>query len=161
MKAALNWTAHMPFRRVGIYAPAATLPIHRQFLCSNSARIAGCGWNYSLVRLKRAFSILWCRGGWDRRIKRILKSVPQAIAALAYGTKTIPQVDKIVDRATLMCSGKETRFSARWILIWLRTKWSSRHCEQHGKSTFAAADMLAQIEHDEMARRFFWRHLKY
>jgi len=76
----------------------------------------------------------------------------QAIAALAYGTKSIPKVDKIV--------GPGNRFVAtakRWVYGRVDVDMVAGPSEililSDGRTppSFVAADMISQAEHDEMA----------
>src|SRR5437870_8534018 len=72
-----------------------------------------------------------------------------AVAAMAFGTKTIPAVDKIVGpgnayvqlakRALAGCVGIDGFLGPSEILI---------IADETGRADFIAADMLAQAEHD-------------
>lgn len=75
----------------------------------------------------------------------------QAVAALAYGTETIPRVDKITGPATPL-SPRPSRLSrrrrnryGRWPLRGL----CAGRC--HGQAMVVAADLMAQAEHDPLA----------
>jgi len=51
-------------------------------------------------------------------VNRIFKiGGAQAIAALAYGTQTIPRVDKIVGPGNAYVAAAKKLFSVRWLLI--------------------------------------------
>ena len=76
----------------------------------------------------------------------------QAIAALAYGTETIPKVDKIVGPGNaFVAEAKKQVFGV--VSIDMIAGPSEVLCVADGKSDprHVAADMLAQAEHDRMA----------
>ncbi|MBO7690431.1 MAG: histidinol dehydrogenase [Clostridia bacterium] len=76
----------------------------------------------------------------------------QAIAALAYGTETIPKVDKIVGPGNaFVAEAKKQVFGV--VSIDMIAGPSEVLCVADGKSDprHVAADMLAQAEHDKMA----------
>ncbi len=76
----------------------------------------------------------------------------QAIAALAYGTETVPKVDKIVGPGNaFVAEAKKQVFGV--VSIDMIAGPSEVLCVADGKSDprHVAADMLAQAEHDRMA----------
>lgn len=76
----------------------------------------------------------------------------QAVAALAYGTETIPKVDKIVGPGNaFVAEAKKQVFGV--VSIDMIAGPSEVLCIADGKSNprHVAADMLAQAEHDKMA----------
>ena len=89
----------LPLRRVGIYAPGGKASYPSTLLMAAiPARIAGVEEIILVSPAKDGkLNPLIAAAAEISGVKRIFKiGGAQAIAALAYGTKTIPQVDKIV-----------------------------------------------------------------
>jgi len=86
-------------------------------------------------------------------VKRIFKiGGAQAVAALAYGTKSIPRVDKIVGPGNAyVAAAKKLVFGQVAIDMIAGPSEVVVIADNTANASFAAADMLAQIEHDEMA----------
>jgi histidinol dehydrogenase len=86
-------------------------------------------------------------------VRRIFKiGGAQAIAALAYGTKTIPQVDKIVGPGNAyVAAAKKLVFGQVDIDMIAGPSEIVVIADKTARASFVAADMLAQAEHDEMA----------
>jgi histidinol dehydrogenase len=76
----------------------------------------------------------------------------QAVAALAYGTKSVPQVDKIVGPGNLFVSlAKRRVFGTVGIDGFQGPSEVLILADGSVHASWAAADLLAQAEHDEMA----------
>ena len=76
----------------------------------------------------------------------------QAIAALAYGTETIPKVDKIVGPGNLfVTTAKRLVFGKVDIDMVAGPSEVLIITDGHGDPSHLAADLLAQAEHDEQA----------
>ena len=76
----------------------------------------------------------------------------QAIAALAYGTETIPKVDKIVGPGNIYVScAKKLVFGEVDIDMIAGPSEVLIISDGSGSPAYIAADMLSQAEHDEMA----------
>jgi histidinol dehydrogenase len=76
----------------------------------------------------------------------------QAIAALAYGTETIPAVDKIVGPGnTFVALAKQKVFGCVGIDMIAGPTEVVIIAEHQARASYVAADMLAQAEHDEQA----------
>jgi histidinol dehydrogenase len=86
-------------------------------------------------------------------VNRIFKvGGAQAIAALAYGTATIPAVDKIVGPGNAyVAAAKKLVFGQVAIDMIAGPSEVVVIADKSAKPAFAAADLLAQAEHDEMA----------
>ncbi len=77
----------------------------------------------------------------------------QAVAALAYGTQSIPRVDKIVGPGNAyVAAAKKLVFGAVDIDMIAGPSEVLIIADGKGPAAFAAADLIAQAEHDEMAR---------
>ena len=146
----------IPIDRVGLYIPGGTAPLPSTVLMSViPAKLAGCR---EIVLVTPPDK----NGGIDPSIlaaakvagaDRIFKiGGAQAVAALAYGTETVPKVDKIVGPGNAyVAEAKRQVFGLvsidmiagpSEILIVADGKTDPRH---------AAADLLSQAEHDKMA----------
>lgn len=76
----------------------------------------------------------------------------QAIAAMAYGTKTIPKVDKIVGPGNIyVATAKRLVFGTVDIDMVAGPSEILVVADRTARPAFVAADMLSQAEHDEMA----------
>lgn len=72
----------------------------------------------------------------------------QAIAALAYGTKTIPRVDKIVGPGNLYVTAAKKLVSFDCAIDFLAGPTEVVILSDDGRPQFIAADLVAQAEHD-------------
>ncbi len=79
----------------------------------------------------------------------------QAIAALAYGTKTIPRVDKIVGPGNLYVTAAKKLVSFDCAIDFLAGPTEVVILSDDGKPEFIAADLVAQAEHDPEALAVF------
>lgn len=76
----------------------------------------------------------------------------QAVAALAYGTQTIPAVDKIVGPGNIyVATAKRLVFGQVGIDLLAGPSEVLVIADDTARPDFVAADMLAQAEHDELA----------
>jgi len=76
----------------------------------------------------------------------------QAVAALAYGTETIPAVDKIVGPGNVyVATAKRLVFGRVGIDMLAGPSEVLVVADDSAEAEFVAADMLAQAEHDELA----------
>ena len=76
----------------------------------------------------------------------------QAVAALAYGTQTIPRVDKIVGPGNIyVATAKRLVFGQVDIDMIAGPSEVLVIADESASPTYVAADMLSQAEHDELA----------
>ncbi|WP_226034828.1 histidinol dehydrogenase [Aquibacillus saliphilus] len=81
----------------------------------------------------------------------------QAIAAIAYGTETIPSVDKIVGPGNAyVAAAKSLVFGDVGIDMIAGPSEVAIIADESAKPEFVAADLIAQAEHDENARAFLF-----
>jgi len=73
----------------------------------------------------------------------------QAIAAIAYGTKTIPRVDKIVGPGNSYVTAAKKLVSFDCAIDMLAGPTEAVIVSSQGKPAFIAADLAAQAEHDQ------------
>jgi histidinol dehydrogenase len=77
----------------------------------------------------------------------------QAVAAMAYGTKNIPRVDKICGPGNLFVTlAKQQLFGTVGIDAMYGPTETVVVADESADAGFCAADLLAQAEHDELAR---------
>ena len=79
----------------------------------------------------------------------------QAIAALAYGTQSIPRVDKLFGPGNRYVTAAKRLVSADCAIDLLAGPTEAVVFAQRGNPTFIAADLLAQAEHDPDAVALF------
>lgn len=145
----------LPLNRVGIYAPGGKASYPSTILMAAvPARIAGVK-EIILVSPARKGKLnpMIVAAAEVSGVHRIFKiGGAQAIAALAYGTKTIPRVDKIVGPGNAyVAAAKKMVFGQVDIDMIAGPSEVLVIADHTANAGYAAADMLAQIEHDEMA----------
>ena len=145
-----------PIEKVGIYVPGGTAAYPSTVLMDTiPAKIAGCKQIVMVTppgrdgKVNPAILAAADVAGVDRIFK---VGGAQAIAALAYGTESIPQVDKIVGPGNAFVAEAKKQVVGRVaidmiagpseILIVADTCSNPKHI---------AADMLSQAEHDKLA----------
>lgn len=145
----------LSLERVGIYAPGGLACYPSTVLMTAiPARIAGVG-EIVLVspcrdgRLHPLIAAAAQIAGVDRIFKI---GGAQAVAALAYGTASIPQVDKIVGPGNAyVATAKKMVFGRVAIDMIAGPSEVLIIADGTGSAAAAAADLLAQAEHDETA----------
>ncbi|KQC10040.1 MAG: histidinol dehydrogenase [Smithella sp. SDB] len=145
----------LPLGRVGIYAPGGKASYPSTILMAAvPARIAGVEETILVTPARNGkMNHLIAAAAEVSGVKRIFKiGGAQAIAALAYGTETIPQVDKIVGPGNAyVAAAKKLVFGQVDIDMIAGPSEVMVIADKTANASFAAADMLAQLEHDEMA----------
>ena len=145
----------LPLQRVGIYAPGGKASYPSTILMAEiPARIAGVDEIILVSPAKDGLlNPLIAAAAEVSGVKRIFKiGGAQAVAALAYGTKTIPQVDKIVGPGNAyVAAAKKIVFGQVNIDMIAGPSEVVVIADKTANASFVAADMLAQVEHDEMA----------
>jgi histidinol dehydrogenase len=79
----------------------------------------------------------------------------QAIAALAYGTATIPRVDKIVGPGNAYVAAAKALVAADCAIDFFAGPSEILIVSTNGRAPWIAADLIAQAEHDQDARAIF------
>jgi histidinol dehydrogenase len=141
-----------PFQRVGIYIPGGTAPLVSTALMTITlAKVAGCKEIVVTTPCSKDGSInpailFAARAAGATEIYRV--GGAQAIAALAYGTKTIRRVQKIFGPGNAYVSMAKRLLVGR-VAIDLLAGPSDLLvlADDTANPKFAAADMLAQAEH--------------
>jgi histidinol dehydrogenase len=145
----------LPLQRVGVYAPGGKAFYPSTLLMAAiPARIAGVKEILLVSPVKEGrLNPLIAAAADVAGVDRIFKiGGAQAVAALAYGTQTIPRVDKIVGPGNAyVAAAKKLVFGQVAIDMIAGPSEVVVIADQTANPAFAAADMLAQAEHDEMA----------
>lgn len=145
----------LPLERVGIYAPGGKAAYPSTILMAAiPARIAGVREIILVTPAKDGkLNPLIAAAAQVSGVNRIFKiGGAQAVAALAYGTKTIPRVDKIVGPGNAyVAAAKKLVFGRVDIDMIAGPSEVVVIADKTAPAPFAAADLLAQLEHDEMA----------
>ncbi len=145
----------LPLDRVGVYAPGGLAAYPSTVLMASiPARIAGVKEMVlaSPARDGRLQPLIAAAAALCG-IKTILKiGGAQAIAALAYGTASVPRVDKIVGPGNAyVAAAKRIVFGEVSIDMIAGPSEVLIVADGSAPAAFAAADMIAQAEHDESA----------
>ena len=145
-----------PIDRVGVYVPGGTAAYPSTVLMDTiPAKIAGC-----------PMIVMVTPPGADGRINPVILAAAkiagvdkifkvggaQAVAALAYGTESVPRVDKIVGPGNAFVAEAKKQVFGR-VAIDMIAGPSEILVIADGKSNPAhvAADLLSQAEHDKLA----------
>ncbi len=142
----------VPLKRVGCYVPGGRYPLpSTALMCVIPAKVAGV--REVIVcspRIKPATIVAADIAGADRVLK---VGGVQAIAAMAYGTKTIPKVDKIVGPGNRFVTiAKKEVYGEVGIDFLAGPSEVLIIADRTGDAGMIAADLLAQAEHDPEAK---------
>lgn len=145
-----------PLRRVGVYVPGGTAPLPSSLLMSAiPAQVAGV-----------AEIVVVTPPGRDGRVSPIILAAAaimgietiytlggaQAVAALAYGTESIPRVDKIVGPGNIFVTLAKRRVFGMVGIDGLNGPTETVIiADASANPVWVAADLLAQAEHDTLA----------
>ncbi len=141
-----------PIDRVGIYVPGGTAPLPSSLLMSViPAQVAGVGQCIICTPPSPHPSIL-AVAHLCGPVELYQVGGAQAIAAMAYGTATIPKVDKIVGAGNLFVTlAKQQLFGVVGIDALAGPTETMIIADSTANPKWVAADLLAQAEHDVMA----------
>ena len=146
----------IPLDRVGLYVPGGTAAYPSTVLMDAiPAKIAGCGEVVMVTppgkdgTVNPAILAAASVAGIDRIFK---VGGAQAVAALAYGTESLPRVDKIVGPGNAFVAEAKKQVFGQ-VAIDMIAGPSEILIVADGKTNpvYAAADLLSQAEHDRMA----------
>ena len=140
-----------PLARVGVYAPGGKARYPSSVLMSAiPARVAGVS---DIVLATPAPNDLLLAAAHLAGVTGIVDAGgAQAIAALAYGTSTIPKVDKIVGPGNrYVACAKRLVFGEVGIDGIAGPSEILVLCDETANPAWVAADLLSQAEHDEVA----------
>ncbi len=141
----------VPLSRVGCYVPAGRYPLPSSLLMNAiPARTAGVG--EVIVCCPRPDAAVYAAAiaaGIDRFFR---VGGAHAVAAMAYGTRTVPRVDKIVGPGNRWVSAAKSLVSADCGIDFYAGPTEILIVTSSGPASWIAADLLAQAEHDPDAR---------
>ena len=145
-----------PLARVGLYVPGGTASYPSTVLMNAfPAKLAGVGEIVMVTppsfggRVNPVILAAAHLAGVDRVFK---VGGAQAVAALAYGTQTVPQADKIVGPGNAyVAEAKRQVYGACDIDMIAGPSEILVIADESSDPVFAAADLLSQAEHDRMA----------
>jgi histidinol dehydrogenase len=140
-----------PLDRVGCYVPGGRYPLPSSLLMTAiPARVAGV--QEIVAACPRPDATVMCAAA-EAGVTRLLRiGGAHAIAALAYGTETIPKVDKIVGPGNAYVAAAKTFVAADCAIDFFAGPSEILIVSSEGRPEWIAADLLAQAEHDENAR---------
>lgn len=149
--------AVLPVDRVGVYVPGGTAPLPSSLLMSAiPAQVAGVREIVVCTPPRRGGAIpdVILAAAKVAGIDRILRiGGAQAIAALAFGTESVPRVDKLVGPGNLFVMlAKRQVYGAVGIDGLLGPTETMVLADERANPDFIAADLLAQAEHDVLAQ---------
>jgi histidinol dehydrogenase len=141
----------IPLSRVGCYVPAGRYPLPSSLLMTAiPARAARVG--EVVVCCPRPDAAVFAaaiEAGVDRLFR---VGGAHAIAAMAFGTATVPRVDKIVGPGNRWVSAAKSLISADCGIDFYAGPTEILIVTSSGSASWIAADLLAQAEHDPDAR---------
>jgi histidinol dehydrogenase len=144
----------IPLDRVGCYVPGGRYPLPSSLLMTAiPARVAGvpevvvCSPSVDPVVLAAAVE-----AGVDRVFRL---GGAHAVAAMAYGTATVPRVSKIVGPGNRWVSAAKALVAQDCPIDFYAGPTEILIVAERGRASWIAADLIAQAEHDPDARAVF------
>ena len=144
----------IPLDSVGCYVPGGRYPLVSTLLMTViPAQVAGVE-NIRVVSPNPSTEVLAAAGMLGvRDFYRV--GGAQAIAALAYGTKMIPRVDKIVGPGNAFVTTAKKLISFDCSIDFLAGPTEALVLSESGNPKFIAADLVSQAEHDPQTLSIF------
>jgi histidinol dehydrogenase len=140
-----------PLERVGCYVPGGRYPLPSSLLMTAiPASVAGVR---EIVAVCPRPDATVMAAALEAGVTRLLRlGGAHAIAALAYGTASIPRVDKIVGPGNAFVATAKALVAADCAIDFFAGPSEILVVSTNGRPAWIAADLLAQAEHDEDAR---------
>lgn len=147
----------IPLKKVGVYVPGGTASYPSTVLMDSlPAKIAGVEKIVMVTPPNQAGEIpaAILAAAHVAGVDEIYKvGGAQGVAALAYGTETIPQVDKIVGPGNIyVATAKKLVYGQVDIDMIAGPSDVLIVADESGKADWLAADLIAQAEHDPLAQ---------
>ena len=144
----------IPISRVGCYVPAGRYPLPSSLLMTAiPARAAGVP--EVIVACPRPDAAVFA-AALEAGVDRLFQvGGAHAIAAMAYGTRTVPRVDKIVGPGNRWVSAAKSIVSTDCGIDFYAGPTEILIVTGTGPAAAIAADLIAQAEHDPDARAVF------
>jgi histidinol dehydrogenase len=143
-----------PLGRVGCYVPAGRFPLPSSLLMTVvPARVAGV--REIVVACPRPEPVVMT-AALEAGVTRLFRvGGAHAIAALAYGTATVPRVDKIVGPGNRYVAAAKAIVAGTCAIDFYAGPTEIVIVAGGGRPEWIAADLVAQAEHDPDARSIF------
>ena len=140
-----------PLDRVGCYVPGGRYPLPSSLLMTAiPARVAGVG---EIVAVCSRPDAVVCAAAEIAGVTRLFRvGGAHAVAALAFGTGTIPRVDRIVGPGNRYVAAAKTYVSQECGIDMQAGPTEILVLSEIGNPAWLAADLIAQAEHDPDAR---------
>ncbi len=140
-----------PLVRVGCYVPGGRHPLPSSLLMAAvPARVAGVP--EVVVACPRPDAVV-CAAALEAGVTRLFRlGGAHAIAALAYGTASIPRVDKIVGPGNVWVAAAKALVAPDCAIDFYAGPSEIVVLARRGRPAWIAADLVAQAEHDPDAR---------
>lgn len=141
----------VPLDRVGCYVPAGRYPLPSSLLMTAiPAAAAGVG---EVVAVCPRPAPVVMAAALEAGVSRLFRvGGAHAVAALAYGTHTIPRVDKIVGPGNRYVAAAKALVAADCGIDFYAGPTEIVIVASRGPADWIAADLIAQAEHDPDAR---------
>jgi histidinol dehydrogenase len=141
----------LPLDRVGCYVPGGRYPLPSSLLMTAiPARVAGVSEIVAVCPSPDAAIMYAARAAGVSRLFRL--GGAHAVAALAYGTATVPRVDKIVGPGNAYVAAAKALISVDCAIDFHAGPSEIVIVSDGGRPAWIAADLIAQAEHDPDAR---------
>jgi histidinol dehydrogenase len=140
-----------PLARVGCYVPGGRFPLPSSLLMTSiPARVAGVA---EVIAVCPRPEPVVMAAALEAGVNRLFHvGGAHAIAALAYGTDTIPRVDKIVGPGNRFVAEAKAQVSADCAIDFYAGPTEIVVVAASGRPEWYGADLVAQAEHDPDAR---------
>ena len=143
-----------PIARVGCYVPGGRFPLPSSLLMTAvPARVAGVKEIVVVCPRPEPAVMAAALEAGATRMFRI--GGAHAIAALAYGTPTVPRVDKIVGPGNRFVAAAKALIAGDCAIDFYAGPTEIVIVAGAGRASWIAADLIAQAEHDPDARSIF------
>jgi len=140
-----------PLDRVGCYVPGGRYPLPSSLLMTAiPARAAGVREVIAVCPRPEPIVMLAALEAGVDRLYRV--GGAHAVAALAYGTRTVPRVDKIVGPGNAYVAAAKALVSRDCAIDFFAGPSEIVIVSSNGRPAAIAADLIAQAEHDPDAR---------
>jgi histidinol dehydrogenase len=140
-----------PLERVGCYVPGGRYPLPSSLLMTSiPARVAGVRDVVAVCPKPDPVVMLAALEAGVDRMFRV--GGAHAVAALAYGTSTMPRVDKIVGPGNAYVAAAKSLVSSDCAIDFTAGPSEIVVVSSNGNPAWIAADLIAQAEHDPDAR---------
>mgnify|MGYP000890040970 CR=1 FL=1 len=143
-----------PLERVGCYVPGGRFPLPSSLLMTAiPARVAGVREIIAVCPRPEPVVMLAALEAGATKLLRV--GGAHAVAALAYGTESVPRVDKIVGPGNRYVAVAKALVSADCAIDFFAGPTEIVIVAGGGRADWIAADLIAQAEHDPDARSIF------